>query len=232
MGAGYDPTGDTSPGDPGGSSLAATLAVETARRPVYSYTWQQALAAMAVGPLRPLRSVPASESITGIPDPVHNVAPVPDYTRDCTDGGLDDSAACTSAALAAINHAHGVEGVRPMVLPAGFTALTTSEQLFVVVDLERVDRGLPPFLGLTTDLDKNASAAPTTLTTRPIPARPTTWTIPNGPGDPPTRSMPCTGGCTTTASTAGTSTAHTGPRRDVGGTARASWTTSARVPTS
>ena len=156
MGAGYDPTGDTSPGDPGGSSLAATLAVETARRPVYSYTWQQALAAMAVGPLRPLRSVPASESITGIPDPVHNVAPVPDYTRDCTDGGLDDSAACTSAALAAINHAHGVEGVRPMVLPAGFTALTTSEQLFVVVDLERVDRGLPPFLGLTTDLDKNA----------------------------------------------------------------------------
>jgi hypothetical protein len=40
-----------------------------------------------------------------------------------------------------------------MVLPSNFSRLTTTEQLFVVLDLERVDRGLPPYLGLTANLD-------------------------------------------------------------------------------
>ena len=35
-------------------------------------------------------------------------------------------------------------------------ALTMPEQLFVAINLERVDRGLPPFVGLTTALDANA----------------------------------------------------------------------------
>ena len=171
MGAAYDPTADTSPGDLGGSSLAAALAVDTARRPVYVYTWKQALAAMSGGPLRPLRSIPAAESVTGIPDPADNVAAVPDYTRDCADTGLDDSAACTGAALAAINHAHALEGVHPMVLPVGFTALTMPEQLFVAIDLERVDRGLPPFVGLTADLDANAQRGADDANDPPDPGR-------------------------------------------------------------
>ncbi len=40
-----------------------------------------------------------------------------------------------------------------MVLPSNFQRLTTAEQLFVVIDLERVDRGLAPYLGLTANLD-------------------------------------------------------------------------------
>lgn len=36
-----------------------------------------------------------------------------------------------------------------MVLPSNVQRLTTAEQLFVVIDLERVDRGLAPYLGLT-----------------------------------------------------------------------------------
>jgi hypothetical protein len=43
-----------------------------------------------------------------------------------------------------------------MVLPAIFGRLSTADQLFVVVNLERVDRGLPPFAGLTAGLDANA----------------------------------------------------------------------------
>ncbi len=155
MGAAFDPTGDASSEDPGGSSLAATLAT-SADAGHDAYTWKQALAAMSAGALRPLRAIPPSESDTWIPDPRHNVAPVPDFTRLCADGGLDNSAACIGAALAAINHAHALEGIPPMVLPPGFARLSVPDQLFVAVNLERVDRGLPAFGGLTTALNRNA----------------------------------------------------------------------------
>ena len=155
MGAGYDPTGDTSSEDRGGSSLAATLATSP-HAGHYSYTWSQALASMKAGRLHPLRAIPSSEADTGISDPRHNVTPVPDYTQDCGAGGIDNSTPCLDAALQAINHAHVLEGIRPMVLPADFAQLSIPDQLFVAVNLERVDRGLPAFGGLTTGLDRNA----------------------------------------------------------------------------
>ena len=43
-----------------------------------------------------------------------------------------------------------------MVLPSGFAQLSIPNQLFVAVDLERVDRGLPPFGGLVAPLNDNA----------------------------------------------------------------------------
>jgi hypothetical protein len=171
MGAAFDPTGDTSLGDQRGSSLAAMLAVASARTGAYTYTWKKALAAMAAGRLQPLRSVPSSESDTGIPDPAANVAPAPDYARVCAAGGLDDSPGCIDAVLAAVNHAHELEGVRPMVLPLGFARLSVPEQLFVAVDLERVDRGLPPFGGLTTALDRNAQRGANEANDPPDPGR-------------------------------------------------------------
>ena len=155
MGVAYDPTGDTSSGDRGGSSLAALLATSGHAGP-YAYTWKQALRATSAGELQPLRAIPSSESNTGIRDPSHNVAPVPDFTRVCADGGTDDSPACLGAALDAINHAHALEGIRPMVLPTGFGRLSIPDQLFVAINLERLDRGLPVFGGLTTALDRNA----------------------------------------------------------------------------
>jgi hypothetical protein len=158
MGAAFDPTGDVSPGDRGGSSLAATLASLAFDRPPagYAYSWNDALVATKAGTMRPLRSIPASESNAGIADPAGNVLPAPDYTRVCADNGIDNSPVCIGDVLEAINHAHALEGVRPMVLPAGFAQLSVPEQLFVAVNLERVDRGLPPFGGLTTDLNHNA----------------------------------------------------------------------------
>ena len=43
-----------------------------------------------------------------------------------------------------------------MVLPADFAQMSIPEQLFVAVNLERVDRGLPAFGGLTAALNRNA----------------------------------------------------------------------------
>jgi hypothetical protein len=126
---------------------------------------------MSAGRLRPLRSVPPSESNTGISDPSDNVAPVPDYTRVCVGGGVDNSPACVGAVLRAINHAHALEGIRPMVLPAGFAGLSTPQQLFVAVNLERVDRGLPAFAGLTPALDKNAQEGADDADDPPDPGR-------------------------------------------------------------
>jgi hypothetical protein len=155
MGAAFDPTGDTSSEDAGGSSLAAMLGT-AARAGQYAYTWKRALAAMSAGTLRPLRAIPATESDTGIEDPIHNVSPEPDYTRACLATGIDNSPSCLDSVLDAINHAHALEGIRPMVLPANFAQMTIPEQLFVAVNLERVDRGLPAFGGLTAALNRNA----------------------------------------------------------------------------
>ncbi len=171
MGAAFNPAGDTSPGDLGGSSLAATLAVGPARPGPSVYTWAEALAATAAGTLRPLRAVPPTESATGIPDPAQNVEPVPDFTRTCRPSGIDDSPACISATLAAVNHARALEGVRPMVLPAGYAQLDVPEQLFVAVDLERVDRGLSAFGGLTDALNRIAQAGANHANDPPDPGR-------------------------------------------------------------
>ena len=123
MGAAFDPTGDTSTGDRGGSSLAATLALGAGTPSTTPTPGQQALAAMAAGTLRPLRRHPVVGVGHRHRDPTHNVAPVPDYTRTASPSGLDDSPTCLGAVLAAVNHAHALEGIRPMVLPAGLRPL-------------------------------------------------------------------------------------------------------------
>ncbi len=152
MGAGYL---SVTPANQGGSSLATTMAVET-RTVGFDYTWDDALASLRTGTLAPLAKLPAGESDTGVPDPTHNLAPRPNYFNICKPSGIDSSAACVDGVLEAINHAHALEGVRPMVLPTDFTRLTVPQQIFVAINLERVDRGLSPFVGMTAALDSNA----------------------------------------------------------------------------
>jgi hypothetical protein len=171
LGASFDPMGDTSSGDVGGSSLAAILAGTARVVGPYAYTWKQALADMSRGTLQPLREVPTSESDSGISDPVHNVPPTPDYPKECSGTGIDNSSRCVGTVLAAINAARAKEHVRPMVLPAGFSSLSIPEQLFVAINLERVDRGLPPFVGLTAPLNRNAKVGATQANDPPPPGR-------------------------------------------------------------
>jgi len=67
-----------------------------------------------------------------------------------------DGPACRIALLGAINEARAGERVRPMRLPADFAALSVGEQLFVVANVERVDRGLSRITGMSRDLDRSA----------------------------------------------------------------------------
>jgi hypothetical protein len=64
--------------------------------------------------------------------------------------------ACEAHALADIARARRNEGVPPMALPKDYRSLSVPERLLAIADLERVDRGLPPVLGLTRGLDAAA----------------------------------------------------------------------------
>jgi hypothetical protein len=155
MGASFSPTGDTDPSDRGGTSLAAVIAV-TATPGTLAYTWTQAQADLAAGTLRPRGALPTNASATHILDPSKTVPANPNFTEACAASGLDSSAGCIQSVVEAVDNARGAEGVKAIVLPARFASLTVPKQLFVAVNLERVDRGLAPFTGLTAGLNANA----------------------------------------------------------------------------
>ncbi len=91
-----------------------------------------------------------------------------------TSGGLwpilMETLGCTNYSLEAVNNAAAREGVSPMTLPSNFDSLSVPEQLFVVADLERVDRGLPPYLGLVPALSDAAQQAAVSLADPQVPA--------------------------------------------------------------
>ena len=91
-------------------------------------------------------------------NPPSDISPNPNFLNICNQSGnLDNSAACQNAALLAIDNARAQEGVGPMHLPANYDSLSLAEQMLVVVNLERQDRGLATFLGLTQALDSAAA---------------------------------------------------------------------------
>jgi len=114
----------------------------------------------------------ASPAAATIADPTTNVAPSPDYWATCSAYGAA-STTCTSAVLAAIDHARSLEGVGPMQLPTDFASMSPAAQTFVVSNLERVDRGLQPAAGMVGTLD---NAAQTGANNDADPSLPS-WTI-------------------------------------------------------
>jgi len=66
------------------------------------------------------------------------------------------NASCTGAGVAEIDADRAQEGLGPITLPSNFGSLTPAEQMFVITNLERVDRGLPPVVGLAANLDAYA----------------------------------------------------------------------------
>jgi hypothetical protein len=103
-------------------------------------------------------------------NPAHDLVPAPNFDNCtalgvCTEGPPCYTAAlaaaftavdCEHEELAAIDNARTKEGVGPMYLPLGFNSLSGVEQLLVVIDLERVARGLTPFVGIAASLDSVA----------------------------------------------------------------------------
>lgn len=92
--------------------------------------------------------------------PKKNIAPQPNFYDVCATNGYNDST-CIREALAAIKHARSGEHMkrRTMVLPRNFVKLTVAEQTFVITNLERVDRGMRPFQGMSSVLDRVAKGA-------------------------------------------------------------------------
>jgi len=113
-------------------------------------------------------------------NPKSNIAPKPNFLRSatCTSTGsawscdnpcvssqtatfpiYSNNQTCSTYVLQVINAARKLENVPPMVLPTNWYSLTPQEQLFVVANLERTARGLPPYLGINRALDSSAQRA-------------------------------------------------------------------------
>lgn len=104
---------------------------------------------------------------SGAPVPASNIFPVPDFAPSTYHSnavpacyqGQAGVAQCDQRVLQAINNAHAVEGIPPISLPANYSTLPFDVQEFIIVNLERVSRGLPPAVGITTSLDAHAVTA-------------------------------------------------------------------------
>ena len=102
-------------------------------------------------------AAPPSPCIVPPANPTVDLSPDPNFLDACYQDAASD--ACANQEVEATNAARAAEGIGPLQLPTDFAALSPAEQLFVVTDVERVDRGLPPFVGLDATLDSDAAAA-------------------------------------------------------------------------
>ncbi|BBH15899.1 hypothetical protein Back2_01860 [Nocardioides baekrokdamisoli] len=66
---------------------------------------------------------------------------------------------CLSGALSALNAARANEGLGRFLLPSNFRSLSVPQQMFVLVNIERVDRGLWPVFGESSRLNQVGAAS-------------------------------------------------------------------------
>lgn len=97
-----------------------------------------------------------AHAAAGLKDPRHNRQLSQATTAACD--AAPDGATCVRLALKDINAARASEGVGPMRLPRHFRSYSGPQQLLVLSNLERIGRGLPPVLGLSRPLDRDARA--------------------------------------------------------------------------
>jgi hypothetical protein len=107
----------------------------------------------AIGTIPPKN--PPSDAPWGAANPVPCAAP---GRHGAPSIGYEANLACADYFVGLINVARAKEHVPPMQLPSNWAKLTIAEQLFVTADLERVGRRLPPYVGLSDQLDALAFA--------------------------------------------------------------------------
>lgn len=103
-----------------------------------------ALAAVAVA-LGTLDAASASAKTAGILPPANPAA-------DC-----DARTVHPAFTVRGLDRCRGKEGVGRLLLPSNWSALTGPQQMLVLIDLERVNRGLAPVVGLSPALDRLAA---------------------------------------------------------------------------
>jgi hypothetical protein len=72
--------------------------------------------------------------------------------------------------VASIDGCRAAEGIGALALPANWSSLTPVQQGFVLIDLERVNRGLSPIVGLSASLDAYATRGADSQTDPPFPS--------------------------------------------------------------
>ncbi len=112
----------------------------------------------------------AQVSRAAITDPPENVPRTAAMALACSNGPQP----CQQAVVEAIDQARAAEGIGPLELPPNYSTITTAEQLLVLANLERIDRGLPGFIGLSSRLDALAQSA-AAATSDPSGPAGTTW---------------------------------------------------------
>lgn len=140
------------------------------------------------------QALPATASTSALKDPTSNFAynPNPLSSGPCQASCPDpcwyvtatgpkiapntNTKSCNAYVLLSTNAARAKESLRAFSLPSNFYSLTPAEQMFVVIDEERVSRGLAPYLGLERSLDQVAASGAKLGTDPRLPA-----SIPAGP---------------------------------------------------
>ena len=80
-----------------------------------------------------------------------NIAPEPNFVGSCV---ATSPTSCLGDEIAALDNARQLEGLSPLALNASaFSSLTSAEQIFAVINLERTARGLAPVSALTGQLN-------------------------------------------------------------------------------
>ena len=116
-----------------------------------------ALTLLAAAGALPLTATTAeAQTSEALADPSANVPRTQAMALACAHNA---SGECQGVVLHAIDRARAEEGIGPLELPADYTSLTTAQQLFVLADIERMNRGLPGLRGLSSQLDTRAETA-------------------------------------------------------------------------
>ena len=84
---------------------------------------------------------------------------------------------CIDAVVWYLDRARAKNGLPPYELPADFPSLTPAQQMFILVNLDRIEYGLPPFPGLTTALNHDALVSGVWRADDPHPSNTTGLTV-------------------------------------------------------
>jgi hypothetical protein len=130
-------------------------------------------ASLAATPDPAGHSVAAASSVPAYRrDPAVSVAPSSRFFAACWAVGPTVAAqrACEQAALPEFDRARAAEGLAPMTLPGDFASLSARHQLLVLTNIERADRGLAVYPGLSPRLDRVAAQGARAGTDPPFPS--------------------------------------------------------------
>jgi hypothetical protein len=129
-------------------------------------------AVAATGAIRPNQHRVAAAKPASQRDPAHSVAPSQRFFNACfaVASSTDSQRACERAALPDFDKVRAREGLSRMSLPRAFPSMSAAHQLLVLVNIERADRGLAVFPGLSKRLDRLAAEGARAGTDPPFPS--------------------------------------------------------------